>query len=245
MQEPTQQQLKPKSSAGFRPVVPPQILHGAGHSAKNYVAIAAGLGLLVGVGAALTTAHLKAPAPSSVLAATSVGSSASFPASAFATVTTPSLLRQVEGDRKAAAKPSLVVASVKKSSLKSRKKHRLHKLVDWKLRHGAKRKPYVPEKPAAEEEENKPTALQLATAAAAQGPFFLAIQGDVTVADFDAATGTIVTYEGEKYVLAKANTDVSSIQWENFPFNVHYTCNETGACTLSHDGASAIARLAR
>jgi hypothetical protein len=54
-----------------------------------------------------------------------------------------------------------------------------------------------------------------------------------------------VTYEGDKYVLAKANTDVSSIQWENFPFNVHYTCNETGACTLSHAGASAIARLAR
>lgn len=244
MQKPPQQQLKPKNSAGFRPVVPPQILHGAGHSAKNYVAIAAGLGLLVSVGAALTTAHLKTPAPSSVLAATSVGSSASFPASAFATVTTPSLLRQVEGDRKAAAKPSLVVASVKKSSLKSRKKHRLHKLVDWKLRHGAKRKPYVPENSQAVE-ENKPTALQLATAAAAQGPFFLAIQGDATVADFDAATGTVVTYEGDKYVLAKANTDVSSIQWENFPFNVHYTCNETGACTLSHAGASAIARLAR
>jgi hypothetical protein len=243
MQEPTRQQLKPKSSAGFRPVVPPQIMHGSGQSANNYVAIAAGLGLLVGVGAAMATAHLKNP-PSHVQAATMVQPAWAIPA-ASANVA-PSLLKQVDATKAQSAQPKLVLASAStKSSVKAKRKHRLRKLVDWKLRHGAKRKPYVPEKPAAEEEENKPTALQLATAAAAQGPFFLAIQGDVTVANFDAATGTIQTYEGETYVLAKTSADVNSIHWEDYPFNVHYTCNETGSCTLSHAGTSAIARLAR
>jgi hypothetical protein len=236
MQDPSQQQTKPRSTAGYQPVVP--IEFRSTHAAKGYIAMAAGFGLLFGVGAAMTTAHLKTPPTVSAAMTTD------------RTILTASgdhsFLRVVEGDRVTAAKPQLLLiadTSTKKS--KARKKHRLHKLADWKLHHGAKRKPYVAEKPATEEEENKPTALQLATAAAAQGPFFLAIQGDVTVADFDAATGTIVTYEGEKYVLAKTGTDVSSIQWENFPFNVHYTCNETGSCTLSHAGASAIARLAR
>lgn len=235
MQELSQNQTRPRSAAGYQPLVP--IEFRSSPAAKSYVAIAAGFGLLVGVGAAMTTAHLKSPPP--VSAAMSVDQPA------LTATASPSLLRSVEGQRATPAQPQLLmVAGTSAKKSRARKQHRLHKLADWKLHHGEKRKPYVPEKPAPEQEENKPTALQLATAAAAQGPFFLAIQGDATVANFDAATGTIETYEGERYVLAKTSQDANSIHWEDYPFNVHFTCNETGSCTLSHAGTSAIARLA-
>ncbi len=93
-------------------------------------------------------------------------------------------------------------------------------------------------------EPEEPTGLQLATAAAATGPFFLGIEGDVTIADYDAGTGSIQTYEGNNFLLAKAS-EPSAIPWEDFPFNVHYRCDEGGNCTLAHHGATASARLTR
>jgi hypothetical protein len=92
---------------------------------------------------------------------------------------------------------------------------------------------------------DEPTAVQLADAAAASGPLVLGIQGDVTVADYNAATGTIETYEGQTYVLAQAAAEGSGVPWQNYPLNVHYRCDDAGNCTLSHGGASAIAKLTR
>lgn len=244
MQDSSQHQPKPNGSAGYRPIVSAEFTRGLGNSAYSYVAAAAGLGLLVGFTVALTAGHAKAPRISPVSAATSVRTSGMSMLPAAYVGSTPSLLRQVEGVKKAPSKPALVSATMDTTKEpRKHKKHGMHKLMDWKMRHGAKRKPYVPENaPVA---ENQPTALQLATAAAAAGPFVMAIQGDATVADFDAATGTIETYEGAKYVLAKNNNEVSSIQWDNYPFNVHYRCDEAGNCTLWHAGTSASARIAR
>jgi hypothetical protein len=130
-------------------------------------------------------------------------------------------------------------------SVGAHKKHGLHRLWNWKRGSGKKtahRRPYVSPTPAPE--PDPPTGLELATAAAAAGPFFLGIEGDVTVANYDAGTGAIQTYEGSNFLLAKAG-EPSAIPWEDFPFNVHYRCDEGGNCTLVHHGAAASARLTR
>ena len=61
MQDASEQQLKPKSPMGYQPLLPAEFTQNLGQSAYSYVAIAAGLGLLMGVGVAITASHLKAP----------------------------------------------------------------------------------------------------------------------------------------------------------------------------------------
>jgi hypothetical protein len=89
------------------------------------------------------------------------------------------------------------------------------------------------------------TALELATVAAAAGPFVLCIEGDVTVANYDSATGTVETFERQTYVLGSATGASGEIPWQDFPFNIHYRCDGSGSCTLYHGSAFAGAKLIR
>jgi hypothetical protein len=104
--------------------------------------------------------------------------------------------------------------------------------------------PYVPQTPPAATTEEL-NAQQRAAAAAAAGPFILCIEGDVTVANYDTATGTIGTFERQTYVLSSAAGESSAIPWQDFPFNVHYRCDGDGSCTLYRRGALASAKLIR
>jgi hypothetical protein len=249
MLESSLQPTQPRSSAGYRPLISGDFASDIGNSAYGYVAAAAGLGLVIGVALAITSGHANVSAAPQVSGAQSTYASAPGVLPSAYAKPGPSLLSQVENQKKikAASGPLAPVdAKSTGNAALSRGKHRTHKLLDWKssgTRKGAKRRPYVsPNPPAAPEE---PTALQLATSAAASGPFFLGIQGDATVASFDEATGTIQTYEGETYILDKTAGEGNAIAWQNFPFNVHYSCDAAGNCTLFHDGASAAAKLTR
>jgi hypothetical protein len=253
MQDASQHESRPRSTAGYRPLVSADLTHSMETSAYGYIAAAAaGLGLLVGVAVAVTTSQARVAAAPRV--ADSIGAHTSglsmLPASYVGS--TASLLSQVDPHRKAnvAASPLVKVSETSKH-IHSHKKHGLRKLLSFikpdKEHKQVKRMAYVSPKPAADVDTpaDEPTALQRATAAAAQGPFFLGIQGDVTVANYDATTGTIQTYEGETYLLAKNTAESNSIPWQDYPFNVHYNCDGIGNCTLSHAGASAIAKLTR
>ena len=247
MIDPSQQQPNPRNSAGYRPLIPPGLAKGIGNSPTAYVAAAVGLGLVLGVTMGLAGGHSNSSVPrvSDALSTHTSGLSA---VPAVYAATTPSLLSQVDGKKKAdSGTPSLLRTSGNSTatSPEAHKKRRLHRLWNWKKGSGknsAHRKPYVSPTPAPEPEP--PTGLELATAAAAAGPFFLGIEGDVTVANYDAGTGAIQTYEGSNFLLAKAS-EPSAIPWEDFPFNVHYRCDESGNCTLVHRGAVASARLTR
>ncbi|MGD0629167.1 MAG: hypothetical protein ABR987_07435 [Terracidiphilus sp.] len=242
----SQQQPNPRNSAGYRPLVPQEFSKGLGNSPTAYVAAAVGLGLVIGVTMGLAGGHSNAAAPR-VSDALSTHSSGASPIPAVYAATTPSLLSQVDTKKTAVTdSPTLLQASDNstRKSAGGHKKHRLHRLWHWKKggKNGAHRKPYVSPTPVAE--PDPPTGLELATAAAAAGPFFLGIEGDVTVANYDAGTGAIQTYEGSNFLLAKA-AEPSAIPWQDFPFNVHYRCDESGNCTLVHRGATASARLTR
>jgi hypothetical protein len=158
---------------------------------------------------------------------------------------TATLLSQVDPQKKTDAALLVTASDNQKSSV--HRKHRGHKFWHWNKGAGkakvAKRRPYV--SPNAAPAEEGPTALQMASAAAGTGPFVVVIQGEATIAGYDAGTGTIETYEGQAFVLDKTAAETSAINWPDFPFNVHYRCDEHGGCTLVHGDATASARRTR
>lgn len=62
------------------------------------------------------------------------------------------------------------------------------------------------------------------------------VEGDATVAEFDATAGTIQTQEGKTFLMGGQIREVSAMQWQDDLGNVHYRCNSQGNCTLSHAG---------
>jgi hypothetical protein len=237
MPEPSPQQPQTRSSMGYRPLISGGLTSGIGSSAYGYVAAAAGLGLVIGVAAAIAGGHTKVAAAPQVSAALGAHTSGLSTLSKANALTGPSLLNQIDNRKKAGAGSGLLLPVDLQSAKKHAGAHKRHAKGKHKR---AKRRPYVSPNPP-----DEPTALQLATAAAAAGPFFLGIQGDVTAASYDDATGTIQTYEGETYILDKTAGDSNTIHWQDFPFNVHSRCDGSGNCTLFHGGASATAKLTR
>jgi hypothetical protein len=247
MQDPNQLHSVPRSSAGYRPLVPVDLARGLGNSALFSVAAAAGFGLLIGVGFAYSAHHSKAAAPPKVSEALATRTSETGPVPAVYAATTPSLLNQVEDPKKTAAPPARSSPASKQSTGKAAQGHKhsgVHKLWNWAKgagNHRPKRKPYVSPNPPAP--ADAPTALELANAAAAQGPSYVGIEGDATVASYDESAGSVGTYEGNHFVLDKSVAASGEIAWDDYPFHVHYRCDGSGTCTLAHHGASATARM--
>ena len=204
--------------------------------------------MAVGAAFALTAGNAHKAAAPQVAEALGTHTSGLTALPAVYTGPASSLLSQVDR-QKASSAASAAPAPVSQSSTDrpAQKKHRLHKL--WPFRKGsgkhdsAKRTPYVSPNPPAPAEP--PTSLELATAAAADGPFFVGVEGEVTVANYDVASGSIETYEGTHFVLDKAAGADGAIPWQDFPFNVHYRCDGSGNCTMVRGGATAGARLTR
>jgi hypothetical protein len=270
MKDASQQQTDPRSSGGLYPVIPPQLIRAAGNSA--FAVAAAGLGLLAGVAIALTGCHTTvAPAPPKPAASQPVAQSTqpSAPSAPPAPNPAPVPVIQADSQKETSAAPKLSHPAHKASAAKPaetyyepvqpapRRQLYLNKYSTDPT--SAKRAPYVGQSsPAATSKAapvatidptsqpfNGTTALQLATAAAAAGPFVLCIEGDVTVANYDAATGTVETFERQTYVLSSAAGASGAIPWEDFPFNLHYRCDGSGNCTLYHSTAFASAKLVR
>jgi hypothetical protein len=247
MPDESQQPPTPKHPAGYRPLVPAELRQGMGSSAYAYVAAAAGLGLLAGVAIAVTAGHANLSA--APLASDSVQPQASGLRTLPAIYTGPSasLLAKVDPQKKADSAQLLPASDTSGKKAGVHKKHGLHKFWHWKKDAGknktAKRMPYV--SPNAPPVTEGPTALELASAAATAGPFVMVIQGEATIAGYDAGTGIIETYEGQTFVLDKTAGETSAIRWPDFPFNVHYRCDDNGGCTLVHGSATASAKLTR
>jgi len=85
-----------------------------------------------------------------------------------------------------------------------------------------------------------PAALPLGNEAArlddAPGPFLFTIEGDVTVADYDALNGTIETQQGKTFVIDRTASESDTAPWQDFRANLHYRCDQAGNCTLFRAG---------
>ncbi|MGD0891509.1 MAG: hypothetical protein ABR923_08245 [Terracidiphilus sp.] len=74
-------------------------------------------------------------------------------------------------------------------------------------------------------------------------PASVMIEGDLTMADFDASTGTVETREGRSFTVSQAGSDGNTLSWQDYSGNVHYRCTQAGDCTLSGSGISTGARI--
>jgi hypothetical protein len=70
-------------------------------------------------------------------------------------------------------------------------------------------------------------------------PASMMIEGDLTVADFDASTGTVETREGKSFSVTQAGSDGNTLAWQDFAGHVHYKCTQAGSCTLAGSGVTA------
>jgi hypothetical protein len=62
----------------------------------------------------------------------------------------------------------------------------------------------------------------------------LMIEGDATVADYDATTGLVETHEGKSFAIGLSAG--ASNSWDDYSGHVHYRCDGGGNCTLSRSG---------
>lgn len=64
-------------------------------------------------------------------------------------------------------------------------------------------------------------------------------EGDLTIADYDAAKGTIQTIDGRTFVLGLTISTADATGWEDYRSSVHYRCSQEGSCTLTRSGVVA------
>ena len=255
MEDDSQPKSGPAVSAGYSRLALGYFSRGIGSSA---VASAAGIGLAVGVALAVTGCHAQPSASPHASSAPHSSPSMPSPVPAVYAASSPSLLSKVDPSKANAnqkpAPASLLMPVAAKTTTAKRTGHRRHhharkaranNELPGKLTEKSSRKPYVPVAAVAAVEPAKPTALDDARAAEASGPFFVGIEGDVTIAGYEPSTGTIETYEGETYILASNSPATGAINWQNYPFNVNYRCDQIGDCTLMRGRSSASAKLTR
>ena len=59
------------------------------------------------------------------------------------------------------------------------------------------------------------------------------VEGNLTVADYDANAGTIETSDGRTFIVGTTVLASNAISWNEYRSNVHYRCSQAGDCTLS------------
>ena len=64
-------------------------------------------------------------------------------------------------------------------------------------------------------------------------------EGDLTVTDYDAKTGTIETSDGRTFTLGMTVGASNATSWEDYRSDVHYRCGQNGGCALTRAGVVA------
>jgi len=79
-------------------------------------------------------------------------------------------------------------------------------------------------------------AAQAATPSNEPAPLILAIEGDLTLVNYDASAGTIETQEGKTFLIGATVSESAAQRWQDSQGNVHFRCDLSGNCTLFHAG---------
>jgi hypothetical protein len=91
--------------------------------------------------------------------------------------------------------------------------------------------------PAASAARKKKAAIQLL-------PF--TVEGDDAIVDFDAVQGIIATRGRKTFFLDKAAGAAADSAWQDYPVSIHYRCDQSSICTLTHSGLGGLrARMKR
>jgi len=65
------------------------------------------------------------------------------------------------------------------------------------------------------------------------------IEGDLTIAAYDAMTGTVQASDGRTFILGTSVATGSASSWVEYRSGVHYRCDQGGSCLLMRAGAVA------
>jgi hypothetical protein len=76
-------------------------------------------------------------------------------------------------------------------------------------------------------------------------PSAFTVQGDATVASYDASAGIMQTYEGEAFAFDKTASADGANPGDEFVSNIHYRCDQFWNCTLRAGGAVLKAKRTR
>lgn len=72
------------------------------------------------------------------------------------------------------------------------------------------------------------------------------IEGDDAIVDFDIARGVIETRAEKTFLFDKTSGETGNPRWQEYPVNIHYICDQSSRCTITHSGAGALrARMSR
>jgi hypothetical protein len=108
-----------------------------------------------------------------------------------------------------------------------------------------------PEEAAADNEESQPVqhgARPRRKANTIPAPVLLpfSIEGDDAIVEFDVARGVIETRDKKIFFAGKASGNSADPQWQDYPVSIHYRCDQTASCVLSHAGLGVMrVRLSR
>lgn len=92
------------------------------------------------------------------------------------------------------------------------------------------------------------TSAQLAAPAALDGaqlsldearPSIFYTEGDLTVEDYDATSGTIHASDGRTFILGETVAASYATSWDDYRSGVHYRCGQNGICMLMRAGVVA------
>jgi hypothetical protein len=70
-------------------------------------------------------------------------------------------------------------------------------------------------------------------------PFVFYIEGDDAVVEYDVSRGIVETSGGKVFFMDKAGSS-NDPRWEDYPVTIHYKCDQSSDCTLTHAGIGAL-----
>jgi hypothetical protein len=210
-------------------------------STYRYAAVAVAFGLLFGVAIAATAGNALSPLaplnPASVDSrATGLNSPLATPAGQATPLQGRANKLKNTGQGKTTSSASLVAAALKTSAAhKSSAAHRRHAARKGsagknsfarRTSEASLKAPATAAVPPASEESRLNDVV----------PYLFMIEGDATVADFDASRGMIETDEGKTFLIEKTAGESNAGPWQDYHRTVHYRCDQSGNCTISGAG---------
>jgi hypothetical protein len=77
-----------------------------------------------------------------------------------------------------------------------------------------------------------------AKAAPKPSPFY--IEGDDSIAGYDASAGIIETFTARRFLVDKAGAAANALKGLDFPIDVHYRCDQSATCTITRAGGGVL-----
>jgi len=88
--------------------------------------------------------------------------------------------------------------------------------------------------------EEAPAARKKAARIAAPKILSFSIEGDDVIVDYDVSRGIIETRAGKTFIFDKTSGDIANPRWQDYPIDIHYRCDQTATCMLTHSGVGTL-----